>query len=333
MSKSDHNFLYSILQRALRQLETRYAKDPCIEGWHQYRTRIQQNLPKLVQEAQPLIQRLRQLNTNFKQIVGIDIPYEIARNLINMDRILKEILKKIRDKLKQELEKQGMSKAEIKRTIDDTLKKLTEIAIIVTLPYDWDGCLGCIRFEYTCQYTAYEQMFNLSKRLAKSILEALTDTTPIHTFSGKRAGQELKKALQRAKREIKIVSPWISASEARQLLEMASRGIKIKIITRERDPEVRTHNEAIQLLQHVAKNKSNIKLFFVHSDVSNKLHSKLYIVDDVVAMSGSINLTRRGLEENIEHLVISSNKNMVLQMIGDYLEHKKIAIESIRDNS
>lgn len=306
LAAKNPRIINELTERALRQLVTPNGKDPCILSWNAYKERLEQNLPQMIKIASELRTRFERLNNLFMEAVGVNLPIEIARHLIYRDRILKEE----RSNLRKELQ----SYEQVNRVI--------EVAIASTIPYDWDGCLGCIRLEYTCPYSAYEQMFNLSKYMARSILDVLVDTSPTKTISGEQAGLKLKKLIKQARRTVRLITPWVTPGEIHELLEKTGKGVKIILITKEHDPNVSIHNKAIIELQ---KTKTPLlQAILIRGEEAKKLHSKIYIIDDKIGAIGSVNYTKKGMEVNIESLALSKNKNVIHQLIGDYLIHKKL---------
>jgi len=298
-----------LAEKALQQFVLPDGKDPCLVSWNTYRQRLEQALPQMIKISSKLRARLEDLNKRFTDLTGINIPVEVARHMIYIDRILKEE--------KNNLRKELQSHEQVNRVI--------EVAIANTIPYDWDGCLGCIRLEYVCPYSAYDQMFNLSKYMARSILEALVDPSSPITRTGEQAGLELEKLVEKAKKVIRIVSPWITPGEIRNLIEKARNGVKVFLVTKEYDHDVAIHNEAVSELLRIRSGVPLLRLILVKEDKAKKLHSKIYVIDDSIGAIGSLNYTQRGMRVNIESLALSKNKSFVYQLIGDYLEHIKIA--------
>lgn len=48
------------------------------------------------------------------------------------------------------------------------------------------------------------------------------------------------------------------------------------------------------------------------------IHSKIFIIDDSMAIVGSANLTKSGMERNFEHIEIKDNVEDVQQLIGTF---------------
>lgn len=167
-------------------------------------------------------------------------------------------------------------------------------AIILTTPYCWDGCYNDIRLERGCKYDPFRQMIRVSKSLLMEVLKRIIDLHRIKLHV--RVGFEwILREIEKTRNTLRISSPWISPNIVEEyLLPLLSRGIKIEIITR-RDLLNVVHMKALKILKEWSKSYRNLKLYIV-----DNLHAKMIIIDDKVAFEGSLNLTWRGIYENVE---------------------------------
>ncbi len=59
----------------------------------------------------------------------------------------------------------------------------------------------------------------------------ITNSSKDHIYIGRGAGKELKEELNKAKKSIKIVSPYLTPSYIEELIALSNKGIKITLIT------------------------------------------------------------------------------------------------------
>lgn len=98
-----------------------------------------------------------------------------------------------------------------------------------------------------------------------------THSTNDEIYIGRGAGDRLKEDLGSAKRLVKIVSPYLTASYVEDLLKMAKRGVKVTLITANTVEEgdgnysMFTHTDLIKQKRHVneeKKEKRNKGMFY-----------------------------------------------------------------------
>ncbi len=134
-------------------------------------------------------------------------------------------------------------------------------------------------------------------------------TTPDY-MDTKTISDEFRTSVKLAKKEIWIVSPWITHLIP-ELEEIAPKGVKFKIITRidKRDIETRSFDEGTaRRLIHLGR--GSIKRL-------NSLHAKMIIVDGGKAIISSANITRAGLGDD-DADIVNYEAGVVVQ--GDYVK-------------
>lgn len=134
------------------------------------------------------------------------------------------------------------------------------------------------------------------------------------TFVGTNAGDILLKKLFNSSKSVLICSPWISFEYAEKINDLVEKGIDVKIILS--GDEHDDYKKTLKLFKE-KKNKSNNK--FNYKIAINKfVHAKIYVIDDEYGLTGSVNLTRNGLWDNVEHLVTCDEPDEVAQMKKDF---------------
>jgi len=110
--------------------------------------------------------------------------------------------------------------------------------------------------------------------------------------------EKLKERVAEARKSLKIASPWIEECLLEKLLEVLPKGIKIEVILRSQELKdlAITGEGTFRTL-----NKFGADVY-----ISDRLHAKLVIVDDLLALVGSANLTGAGMREegNLEAKVL-----------------------------
>lgn len=134
----------------------------------------------------------------------------------------------------------------------------------------------------------------------------------------------LKQELSKARKSVKIASPWIDQCMLEKLLEVLPNGVYLEVILRaDRLSDLDITKEGT--FKTLEKYGAEVYL-------SERLHAKLVIVDEEVAFVGSANLTRAGLEEegNLEAVVVlrGSEVEKFLQL---FEECKKSSVKLYRD--
>ena len=116
-------------------------------------------------------------------------------------------------------------------------------------------------------------------------------------FLGKSFFEYFKKDLQRAKKSLTIISPFVTQYAVNELLPIIQdRNLDLDFVTR--PPGVEYVNGSINPRALLKLSEVGFNLWAI-----KKLHSKIYIIDDKVAYIGSANFTENGIEHNIEDMV------------------------------
>ena len=129
---------------------------------------------------------------------------------------------------------------------------------------------------------------------------------------------EFKTILSQAKREIVFSSPYINDSGVTTMLN------SINSLTN-KSIHVLTNLSARNIVDNVTQPLALIKMYdaFGQTTVSSleKLHAKVYIVDEKIAVITSANLTYGGLKSNFEYGVLLNDKKSIQTIKRDVLEY------------
>ena len=87
---------------------------------------------------------------------------------------------------------------------------------------------------------------------------------------------------------------------AKELVEASKKGVKIQVILDEKKVE-----EDDEIYKYLKKNDIEIIIS------KKKLHTKIVIFDNKIALIGSLNWTKESFEENYESLLMSNNKEII----------------------
>ena len=134
-------------------------------------------------------------------------------------------------------------------------------------------------------------------------------TTPDY-MDTKTISDEFRISVESAKKEIWIVSPWIT-HPIPEIENIAPKGVKFKIITRidKKDIGTRSFDEGIAR-RLIRLGRGSIKRL-------NSLHAKMIIVDGEKAIIASANITRAGLGDD-DAEIVNYEAGVVVQ--GDYVK-------------
>jgi hypothetical protein len=168
-----------------------------------------------------------------------------------------------------------------------------------------DGCNGCVRLERYCG-EGTQQILTTSKMLLHKFTENLKDIIIRGlTKRSNELGKYIEPILFNAKKDLNILCPYISPHYASKLVELASKGVKVRVITwmpKKEDKEYGFQRESLKIL------KENLWLERLSVKVEDKpeiklIHDKTYIVDNIV-LTGSFNLTESAFYGNFERAEI-----------------------------
>ncbi|MEM4000230.1 MAG: phospholipase D-like domain-containing protein [Saccharolobus sp.] len=167
-----------------------------------------------------------------------------------------------------------------------------------------DGCNGCVRVERYCG-EGIQQILTTSKMLLYEFTENLRNMmlTGI-TKRSNELGKYVEPIIFGAKKNLDVLCPYISPPYADKLIQLASRGVKVRVITwmpKKEDKEYEFQKESLRLLK---KNLSTNLLVKVEDKPEIRLmHDKTYIADNIV-LTGSFNLTESAFYGNFERVEI-----------------------------
>jgi hypothetical protein len=191
-----------------------------------------------------------------------------------------------------------------------------------------DGCNGCVRLERHCG-EGIQQILTTSRMLLHKFCEHVKDIIVRGiTERSHELGKYIEPILFNAKKSLDVICPYISPTYAEKLVELATKGVKVRIITwmpKEENKEDSFQRESLKIL------KENLGLKNLLVKVENKpgirlIHDKTYIVDNIV-LTGSFNLTESAFHGNIERAEIKLDPRTVMSEKNQFEELWKSATE------
>ena len=90
---------------------------------------------------------------------------------------------------------------------------------------------------------------------------------------------------------------------AKELADASKKGVKIQVILDEK--KVKEDNDIYKYLKD-----NNIEVIIA----DKKLHTKIALFDNKIALIGSLNWTKESFEENYEMLLLSNDKKIIFEM-------------------
>jgi len=166
-------------------------------------------------------------------------------------------------------------------------------------PHCWDGCQLCVMLERDCNYPPFDQPFLVTNRLTADVIRILRQMvdSPVQIIPLKiGVEKEFLRFVSAARHTIDLISPWLSPEIVKALAEKAEENeLSVRLIT-SRDITNKVHEESLRLLRDIS-NRIKVK-------VTQQLHAKGMLVDDVMLLTGSFNFTLSGLTSNVENLVV-----------------------------
>lgn len=179
------------------------------------------------------------------------------------------ILSDVPEKLASEY---GVSKEEedemmewLERQLESIVRDYTGIIHCI------DGCTACVMLDQGC-FSAVTQNLTTSRKLVEWILKVLTG---LETIYG-RGGKLIDPILSLARKEVFILSPYIDDEGFEALKKVASRGVKVTILTREES--IKSYGSGLR--------KHGIEVYPV-----KERHDKLIIIDDELIIETTQNLS------------------------------------------
>jgi hypothetical protein len=168
-----------------------------------------------------------------------------------------------------------------------------------------DGCNGCVRLERYCG-EGVQQILTTSRVLLHKFSENLKDSIMRGlTKRSNELGKYIEPILFNAKKNLDVLCPYISPTYANKLVELASKGVKVRVITwmpKKEDKEYSFQKESLKILKENLWLK-NISARVEDTPETKLIHDKTYIVDNIV-LTGSFNLTESAFYGNFERAEI-----------------------------
>lgn len=133
------------------------------------------------------------------------------------------------------------------------------------------------------------------------------------TYTGSNSGSLIEPVLWNARESVWIISPWVGKNYAKRLALLSQVGIEVRIVT----SNVDYNAESLEVFKD--SENPNLMLLVLDQEKATFVHSKIYIIDNRHAVSGSANLTYSGLNKNVESLSIAETKEEVQKIETDFM--------------
>jgi len=117
--------------------------------------------------------------------------------------------------------------------------------------------------------------------------------------------------VSRSKKSIKITSPFVKSNICDELINAKSSTSNIELITSFKLMNIYSGSLDIPAIETIINNKGTVKNF-------PKLHSKVYLFDDIKAIITSGNLTYGGMLRNFEYGIYLDEKPIVKTIVDDF---------------
>lgn len=156
----------------------------------------------------------------------------------------------------------------------------------------------------------------------------------MRTHVGRGAGAFIEPKLFTAEKLAWVCSPWISQAFVPRLVDLAKKGVEVRVIT----SELEENKEALKVMRDSIKPPKDflgrIKKDWVRPSLDYLIlkkdqpliHAKMYIVDESYAVVGSANFTEHGFYHNIEYVIIFEGEE-VERIMEDYATLWKLYME------
>ena len=136
-------------------------------------------------------------------------------------------------------------------------------------------------------------------------------------------GNEFFEEIFEARKYLAIMSPWLTKKYVERTRKLSRDGILVRIITGNDKTNQwsggKGHRSALEFLKETGNEDENFQFKML-----TNLHSKMIIVDDRIAMTGSANFTYMGFFKNVEHISVTRNRDDVIKLataFKKYWEH------------
>lgn len=261
---------------------------------------ISETIKRLKKTDKDKADRLKKIDEIVK-----DFTNELKRTNIQLDVTLARTILLVSNRISEDLIE------DLEDYFDDILEKNE-------FPLCWDGCNACVRLEKYCGEGVH-QVLTTSKMLLGALIERLKRLiiTGI-TESSREVGEIVEPALEGAKKSLDVSTPFISPRYANMLADKSRRGVKVRVLTwmpelGEEIDEYRYHMESLRILKKNVNENLEVR-------IADKLHAKIYIIDGKIAITGSANLTERGMYGNYEHIDIKMDPGSVLRIRNEFIK-------------
>lgn len=137
-------------------------------------------------------------------------------------------------------------------------------------------------------------------------------------------GKYLENEFDDTKESLWLISPIITKKIAEKIIDIANKGVKIRILT---NPRVTSESEYANILlknfitakrNQKPNSETSIEQKIVNPNEIPMVHVKLYIVDKRKAIIGSVNLGERHFWDYAEYLCIFDEPDVVNKAISDF---------------
>jgi len=155
----------------------------------------------------------------------------------------------------------------------------------------------------------------------------------MRTISGTDSGTYLMPKIESARTRIWVCSPWIGEEYAKKLVQLNNGNVEVRIITSNVDYNL----PILSIFKSITNRNFYYTILEQNPDDKSRVfvHSKIYIVDDSFAITGSANLTFSGMNKNVETINLHENYEEVQKIEREFmklwmdLEHKKTDISNV----
>jgi phosphatidylserine/phosphatidylglycerophosphate/cardiolipin synthase-like enzyme len=134
---------------------------------------------------------------------------------------------------------------------------------------------------------------------------------------------EFRNVFKQAKSEIVFSSPYINDAGATILLNSIDKSINKNI-------RILTNLSVRNIVDNVTQPSAILKMYdsFKQTTVTSlaKLHAKIYIIDDLLAVITSANLTYGGIKSNFEYGVLIDDKKTIKTVKQDVLDYASLGL-------
>jgi len=130
------------------------------------------------------------------------------------------------------------------------------------------------------------------------------------------AGSKITPLLWNAQKSAWIISPYIGKDYAEKLVSLSQKGVDVRIIT----TNDALNLDSIAVLERAKNPNLNFLVLDKNSENATFIHSKIYLVDSVYGVSGSANLTYRGLNTNVESLSITETPEEATELEHNFMK-------------